>query len=122
MRVHRALGIPRSAFGGREPVCSHRCLFRKALVGLLACSLVVTPPVWGGAGPIGTVRGLKEAKLSIDGGTTWLAVTARGLPVVQGAELRSSAGTADLELGAGSRGNVCPVTAPRCGGAEGITE
>jgi len=103
-------------------VCSHRCLFRKALVGLLACSLGVTPPVWGGAGPIGTVRGLKEAKLSIDGGKTWLAVTARGLPVVRGAELRSAAGTAELELADGSRVNVFPFTALRFEGAQSITE
>src|SRR5437016_2530354 len=81
-------------------------LIKSAMLGFLAVSLVAPFPVWSGSTSLGTVRGVRAARLSIDGGKTWLAVTVRALPVLDGAELRTTGGTA---AGGGGR--------PAAGGA-----
>src|SRR5881392_4493012 len=86
-------------------------LIKSATFGFLAISLVAPLPVWSGSTSLGTVRGVRAARLSIDGGKTWLAVTGRALPVLDGAELRTTGGSAVLDLSDGSRVNVLPFTA-----------
>ena len=75
-------------------------MVKSAIFGFLAVSLVAPFPVWSDSTSLGTVRGVRAARLSIDGGKTWLAVTGRALPVLDGAELRTTAGTAVLDLSA----------------------
>jgi hypothetical protein len=58
------------------------------------------------------VRGQRAVKVSLDGGKTWLAVGGLALPLVPGAELRTSGGVAALEMG-GARINVAPFTTVR---------
>jgi hypothetical protein len=58
------------------------------------------------------VRGQRGVKVSLDGGKTWLAVGGLALPLVSGAELRTSGGIAALEMG-GARINVAPFTTVR---------
>ena len=86
-------------------------LIKSATFGFLAVSLVAPFPVWSGSTSLGTVRGVRAARLSIDGGKTWLAVTGRALPVLNGAELRTTGGSAVLELSDGSRVSVLPFSA-----------
>src|SRR5439155_14145711 len=78
-------------------------------------ALVAPLPVWSGSPSLGTVlgtvSGVRAARLSIDGGKTWLAVTGRALPVLNGAELRTTGGSAVLELSDGSRVSVLPFSA-----------
>ena len=86
-------------------------LIKSAMLGFLAVSLVAPFPVWSDSTSLGTVRGVRAARLSIDGGKTWLAVTGRALPVLDGAELRTTAGSAVLDLSDGSRVSVLPFSA-----------
>src|SRR5438552_6777600 len=86
-------------------------LIKSAMLGSLAVSLVAPFPVWSGSTSLGTVRGVRAARLSIDGGKTWLAVTGRALPVLDGAELRTTGGTAVLDLSEGSLVSVVPFSA-----------
>jgi hypothetical protein len=68
------------------------------------------------AGPatlLGTVRGPETAKLSLNGGKSWLTLGGRALPVMPGTEIRSAAGTAQLTLADGSRVNVMPFSTVR---------
>ena len=88
-------------------------LIKSAMLGFLAVSLVAPFPVCSGSTSLGTVRGVRAARLSIDGGKTWLAVTGRALPVLNGAELRTTAGSAVLDLSDGSRVSVLPFSAVR---------
>src|SRR3989442_1258959 len=89
-----------------------RCgrLSKRALVGFIVLSLVAPFPGWSNSPPLGTARGVRAAKLSIDGGKTWLAVTGRSLPVLSGAELRTAGGSAVLDLSDGSRVGVHPFS------------
>jgi hypothetical protein len=61
---------------------------------------------------LGTVRGQRVAKASLDGGKTWLPVGGLALPLVPGTEVRTMGGLAVLELG-GARIDVLPFTAVR---------
>ena len=89
-----------------------RCgrLSKRALIGFIVLSLVAPFPGWSNSPPLGTARGVRAAKLSIDGGKTWLAVTGRSLPVLNGAELRTAGGSAVLDLSDGSRVGVHPFS------------
>lgn len=100
----------------------HGRLGKRALAGFLTLSLVAPFPVWSGPPSLGTARATRAAKLSIDGGKTWLAGTGLALPVLHGAELRAGAGTASLDLDDGSRLNVLPFTALRFQDAGGGAE
>ena len=87
-------------------------MVKSAIFGFLAVSLVAPFPVWSGStSSLGTVSGVRAARLSIDGGKTWLAVTGRALPVLDGAELRTTGGSAVLDLSDGSRFSVLPFSA-----------
>jgi hypothetical protein len=85
-------------------------LLKTALVTFLVFSLVAPFPGWSNSPPLGTAHGVRAAKLSIDGGKTWLAVTGRSLPVLNGAELRTAGGSAVLDLTDGSRVGVLPFS------------
>jgi hypothetical protein len=59
---------------------------------------------------MGTVRGIRAVELSLDGGTSWLALGSRSLPVLEGTQLRTGNGGAVVELGDGGRLNVMPFS------------
>ena len=88
-------------------------LVKQVLCGFVVFCLVGPPPVWCGSSSLGTVRGVRGAKLSIDGGKTWLALTGRALPLLDGAELRTTVGSAVLDLSDGSRVSVLSFSAVR---------
>ena len=96
-------------------------MVKSAIFGFLAVSLVAPFPVWSDSTSLGTVRGVRAARLSIDGGKTWLAVTGRALPVLDGAELRTTAGSAVLDLSDGSRVSVLPFSAVRFRETNGVS-
>ena len=74
--------------------------------------MAVPFPAIGTPSVLGTVRGQRAVKVSLDGGKTWLPVGALALPLVPGTEVRTVGGLAVLELG-GARIDVLPFTAVR---------
>ena len=70
-------------------------------------------PASAQAGPaaFGTAQGGGGAKVSLDGGKTWLALTGRSMPVLDGTEIRSAVGSAVLNLDDGSRVRILPFSA-----------
>ena len=83
---------------------------RGAVAVLLTLSIALPLPAIG-ASSLGTARGLKAVKLSIDGGKTWLPLGSRSLPVLEGTELRTTSGSAAISLTDGSQLNILPFTA-----------
>jgi len=90
-----------------------RALAQAVLVVVVGCCLVVPRPILAASATLGTVRGQQTAKLSLDGGKSWLALGGRSLPVLSGTEIRSGAGNAQLALSDGSRISVMPFSALR---------
>jgi hypothetical protein len=107
---------------GRWVVDKSAPSLRNLLIGVLAFSLIVPLPAWSFSRPLGTARAGKVAKLSLDGGKTWLAFNGAALPVLPGAELRTTGGTASVELTSGSRVDVLPFSAVRFQEAQASTE
>ncbi len=95
--------------------------WRSGLVGLLVLVLAVPVPVLGAGASLGTAQGVRSAEVSLDGGTRWLPVGGRSLPVVDGARIRSAGGAVRLDLADGSRINVLPFSAVRIAQAGGVT-
>ena len=75
-----------------------RALAQAVLVVAVSCCLVVPRPILAASATRGTVRGQQTAKLSLDGGKSWLALGGRSLPVLSGTEIRSGAGNAQLAI------------------------
>jgi FecR protein len=85
---------------------------RRLLVGFLALLLAVPSPLWASSA-LGVVRGQKAARLTLDGGKSWLTLGGRSLPVLGGSELRTTGGSATLEMTDGSRAVLLPFGAAR---------
>ncbi len=95
----------------------------KTLVVIAAIHALLPPlPGAGATAVLGTARGVRAATLSIDGGKSWLAVGARSLPLIDGAQLRSSSGSVILRLGDGSRLTALPFTALGVKESDAVTE
>jgi hypothetical protein len=87
--------------------------YLRSLIAILLGALLAVPlTALGTPSVLGTVRGQRAAKVSLDGGKTWLPVGGLALPIVPGTELRTVGGIAVLELG-GARIDVLPFTAVR---------
>src|SRR5215475_110511 len=86
-----------------------RGVFHTVLIGVLVLSMA-TPLTGWTAASLGVARGVSSAKLSIDGGKTWLPLGGRSLPVLDGAQLRSASGGATLDLSDGSRISILPFS------------
>jgi hypothetical protein len=80
------------------------------MLAVLATALVPAP-LDASRPMLGTVRGPRTARLSLNGGKSWLALGGRSLPIMSGTEIRSLAGTAQLTLTDGSRITVMPFSA-----------
>jgi hypothetical protein len=87
----------------------------KLLSFVLVVALVGPYPVWSATAPLGTARGFGAAKVSIDDSKSWVPIGtgSRSFPIVERAEVRSSSGSAVLELADGSRVNLLPFSAVR---------
>jgi hypothetical protein len=92
------------------------------LVVALGLSLNAPLQVWSFSQPLGTARAVTAARISLDDGKTWLTFNGAALPVLQGAELRTTGGTAFVELTSGSRVDVLPFSAVRFSESKATTE
>lgn len=91
----------------------HRIL-HELLAWLVASSIVLAGSVAWSAGPsIGTVSGIRTAEMSLDGGKTWFPLGKQAVPILEGAEIRSAAGAALIDIADGSRLNLLPFSAAR---------
>jgi len=94
----------------------------RLLVGFLALSLAVPLPLWAASSALGVVRGQRAARLTFDGGKSWLTLGGRSLPVLGGSELRTTGGSATLEMSDGSRAVLLPFSAAKFRDDRGATE
>ena len=79
----------------------------------VSASLLLPAPLPAASAILGTARGPETARLSLNGGKSWLALGGRSLPVMPGTEIRSAGGHAQLALGDGSRISVMPFSSLR---------
>ncbi len=87
---------------------------RALLVGVLVPALVAPVPALGGPASFGTVRGGPGgSETSFDGGKKWLPLKGRPLPVVEGAQIRTTTGIVSMDFADGSRVNVLPFSTIR---------
>jgi hypothetical protein len=93
-----------------------------SLIGVLIFSLVGSLPVWSFSTPLGTIWAVGGAKITLDHGKSWLAPGGRSLPALPGTELRTTVGTATIELTDGSLIDVLPFSSLRFAEASGTTE
>ncbi len=100
----------------------HVTSWKTLVVAFCIHALLPPLPLAGATAVLGTARGVRAAQLSIDGGKSWLAVGARSLPLVDGAQLRSSSGSVILRLGDGSRLTALPFTALSVKESDAVTE
>jgi hypothetical protein len=84
---------------------------RTVLIAGLSASLAVPAPQAAASAILGTARGPQTARLSLNGGKSWLALGGRSLPLLPGTEIRSAAGNAEVTLSEGSRILVMPFSA-----------
>lgn len=80
------------------------------MLALAVGSFLLAPALLHASAILGTVRGPQPAKLSLNGGKSWLALGGRSLPVMAGTEIRTAAGHARLTLSDGSRISVMPFS------------
>jgi hypothetical protein len=95
------------------------------VAGFLALFLTVTlvpVSIWANSSSLGVVRGQRTARLTLDGGKSWLTLAGRALPVLGGSELRTTGGSATLEITDGTRAVVMPFSAVRFRDDRGATE
>ncbi len=98
-------------------------VFRQLLIGPLVLALLAPlDVVWSLPLSLGTVRGVRGTRVSLDHGKTWLAPNGRGLPVLSGTELKTLGGLARIELADGSRLDVLPFSALRVEEAHGVPQ
>jgi len=88
-----------------------RYFARTLLIAALGTSLAIPAPPVVASALLGTARGPQTARLSLDGGKSWLTLGGQSLPLLAGTEIRSSAGNAELTLNEGSRILVMPFSA-----------
>jgi len=88
-------------------------IWRGVGVAVSVFSILAPPSVWSAARPLGTARGVRAAKLSFDGGKSWLAIGAGSLPVLEGTDIQSTSGVVVLDLADRSRITVLPFSALR---------
>jgi hypothetical protein len=84
----------------------------RLLIGFLVFSLAIPAPLWASSS-LGVVRGQRAARLTLDGGKSWLTLGGRSLPVLGGSELRTTGGVATLEMADGGRAALLPFSAAR---------
>ena len=99
---------------------SYGRMLRISLAAILL-PLLVPIPGWSASLSMGTVRGIRAVELSLDGGTNWLALGSRSLPVLEGTQLRTSNGGAVVKLSDGSQLNAMPFSLLRFREASGRT-
>ena len=90
-----------------------RALAHTMLTIVVSGLLLDAAPLPASSAILGSVRGLETARLSLNGGKSWLALGGRSLPVMPGTEIRSAGGNAQLALSDGSRISVMPFTSLR---------
>jgi hypothetical protein len=84
--------------------------------------LAFPTPLWANLSSLGIVRGQRAARITLDGGKSWLTLAGRSLPVLGGSELRTSGGAATLEMSDGGRAVVLPFSAVRFRDDRGAAE
>lgn len=89
---------------------ARRLLLVSPLVLSLALPMTSAPAVGAGIA-LGTARGIRSAELSLDGGTSWLSLKGRSLPLVAGSRVRSTTGAVSIELADGARLTLQPFSA-----------
>lgn len=82
------------------------------VVALVLLPWVIPAPGWALAS-LGTGRGTRGVELSLDEGKTWLPFGAHALPILDGAQLRSTSGGASVDLTDGSQVHLFPFSAVR---------
>jgi hypothetical protein len=78
--------------------------------------------IWATSSSLGVVRGQRAARLTLDGGKSWLTLGSRALPVLGGSELRTTGGLATLEMTDGTRAMLMPFSGARFRDDRGATE
>jgi len=79
-------------------------------VFLLANSL---PALSAVSASLGTASGIRGVEMSLDGGKMWLPLGKRSLPILEATDIRSTSGSAVLDLADGSRLTVYPFSTLR---------
>jgi len=77
---------------------------------LLANSL---PALSAVTASLGTASGIRGVEMSLDGGKMWLPLDKRSLPILEATDIRSTSGSAVLDLADGSRLSVYPFSTVR---------
>ncbi len=114
VRVSAPGGAGKTAEGRRGMTRLARAL-RVSGIGVLVAALTVPAPVLAAPAALGTARGVRSAELSLDGGTNWLSLEGRSLPLMSGARIRSTTGAVAIELIGGSRLDLMPFSAASFG-------
>jgi len=112
----------RSLPTGGLPMEAPRALVHAILTVVIGGLLLDAAPLPASSAILGTVRGPETARLSLNGGKSWLALGGRSLPVMPGTEIRSAGGNAQLALGDGSRISVMPFSSLKFSGTSHGTE
>jgi len=99
-----------------------RALIYAILTVLVGGLLFDAAPLPASSAILGTVRGPETARLSLNGGKSWLSLGGRSLPMMPGTEIRSAGGNAQLALGDGSRISVMPFSSLKVSGTSHGTE
>ncbi len=118
----RTRGAARSLPTGGLPMEAPRALVHAILTVVIGGLLLDAAPLPASSAILGTVRGPETARLSLNGGKSWLALGGRSLPVMPGTEIRSAGGNAQLALGDGSRISVMPFSSLKFSGTSHGTE
>jgi len=92
-----------------------RRVARVPLVLFLATVLLANsvPALSAVSASLGTASGIRGVEMSVDGGKMWLPLDKRSLPVLEATDIRSTSGSAVLDLVDGSRLTVSPFSALR---------
>jgi FecR protein len=97
-------------------------VWRRAVIGVFTLSQMFSIYAWPGTTSLGTARGTRAVELSFGEGKAWLSLGGRSYPVMPDMQIRSTTGSAMIELVDGSRVNILPFSAVRFQDAEGTIE
>jgi hypothetical protein len=97
-------------------------VWRRAVVGIFILSQALPVYAWSAAMSLGTARRGHAVQLTFNEGETWLPLGGWTLPVIQGSQIRSTTGSAVVELIDGSRIHVLPFNTVRFQEADGTIE
>jgi hypothetical protein len=97
-------------------------VWRRAVIGIFVLSQTLSVYAWPGVTSLGTARGTRAVEVSLGEGKAWLSLGGRSYPIMPDMQVRSTTGSAVLELVDGSRVNVLPFSAVRFQEAEGTIE